>query len=150
MKKNIAKILGVLALGSTAVLGLSAHGSGFKGGRAPWGNGPSDDTWGMMGPNGMHEYMWSYNDGYGFYPYMIWHLVGYLIFIGLVILLLRAVFKKYKGNHAIKDSAYEALRCRLANGEVTAEEFERLAAVLRSDYERIHSKPSQKGKRSKS
>jgi uncharacterized membrane protein len=71
-----------------------------------------------------------WNSGYGWpWPGLIW-LVAVLVFwAGLIALLVWAIRTSVAPRRA-PDSALEILRRRLASGEITPEEYERLRNIL--------------------
>jgi len=69
--------------------------------------------------------MWRYT------PYVwLWMLPVMLVFWGLVIALVVAVVRSLAHPHGRDDGALEILRRRLAAGEITAEEFEKMRKLL--------------------
>jgi putative membrane protein len=68
--------------------------------------------------------------GYGWpWPGLIWLIVFILFWAGLITLLVWAV-RSSTGARRQPDTAREALRRRLAAGEITEEEFERIKRLL--------------------
>jgi uncharacterized membrane protein len=71
--------------------------------------------------------------GWGWpWPGLIWLAFVLLFWAGLIALLLWAVRSSVAPRRA-PDTAMEVLRRRLASGEITTEEYERIRVVLRSD-----------------
>ena len=80
--------------------------------------GPGWEYMGMMGPNGLRNPVWF---GWGFPVGWIWiPVLGGLLIAGTVFLLLR------KSRKNRDDNPLEILKIRLAKGEITKEEFDKL------------------------
>jgi putative membrane protein len=73
---------------------------------------------------------WSGYGGFGWpWPGLLWLIVALLFWAGLIALLVWAVRSSSGSRHAA-DTAGEVLRRRLAAGEISQDEYERIKRIL--------------------
>lgn len=71
--------------------------------------------------------MWTYYNGWN----ALWLAGTMLLFLGVFITLVVWGIRAYTGPNHTGDQAMEALRWRLAAGQISAEEFERTKKVIK-------------------
>ncbi|HEX6543258.1 MAG TPA: SHOCT domain-containing protein [Ktedonobacterales bacterium] len=73
---------------------------------------------------------WFGYGGYGWpWPGIIW-VIGFLLFWGALLALLIWAVRSSTGSHRPHDTPKDVLRRRLAAGEISEEEYERLRKIL--------------------